>query len=84
MMTNSLSCPHDAGIHSVLDVGPPRHDMARVLAAGAMTFLLSGDLRLAMRATRLLIEDDHASRRIHARSPQAHRRRIGKPERTEL
>lgn len=83
-MTNSVSGPHHAGVHSVLDEGPPRHDVARVLAAGAMTFLLSGDLRLAMRATRLLIEDDHASRRINARDPQAHRRRMGKRERTEL
>jgi hypothetical protein len=31
--------------------------VASVITAGAMTFLLSGDLRLAVRATRLLIAD---------------------------
>jgi len=36
---------------------------AGTIGAVAMTFLLSGDLRLAMRATRLLIEDgrEHAA-----------------------
>lgn len=35
----------------------PADGLAGVITAGAMTFLLSGDLRLAMRATRLVIAD---------------------------
>jgi hypothetical protein len=44
---------------------PDREDTGSVFAAGAMTFLLSGDLRLAMRATRLLIADAHAPTSSH-------------------
>ncbi len=82
MMTNPVSGPPYGGIQSVLDEGPPRYDAARVLAAGAMTFLLSGDLRLAMRATRLLIGEERASRRLGGQEPRAGRRRVWKRQRT--
>jgi len=35
-----------------------RQGAAGLVTAGAMTALLSGDVRLALRATRLLIDDD--------------------------
>jgi hypothetical protein len=38
-----------------------RSELAGLITAGVMTFLLSGDLRLATRATRLLIADDRPS-----------------------
>jgi hypothetical protein len=82
MMTNSVSGPPYGGVRSVLDDGPPRYDVARVLAAGAMTFLLSGDLPLAVRATRLLIGEDHASRRASGQEPRARRRSVWKRQRT--
>jgi hypothetical protein len=78
MMTNSVSGAPYGGIQSAFDEGPRRHDAARVLAAGAMTFLLSGDLRLAMRATRLLIGEERASRRMGGQEPRARRRRVWK------
>jgi hypothetical protein len=34
-----------------------RSEVAGLISAGVMTFLLSGDLRLATRATRLLLSD---------------------------
>jgi hypothetical protein len=57
-----------------------RSELAGLITAGVMTFLLSGDLRLATRATRLLITDDHSSpmdtqRRLPSRRRIRHRRR---------
>jgi hypothetical protein len=57
-----------------------RSELAGLIAAGVMTFLLSGDLRLATRATRLLIADDRSSpidaqRRTPSRHRVRHRRR---------
>lgn len=40
---------------------PEPSGVAGLVAAGAMTALLSGDVRLAVRATRLLIDDDKTS-----------------------
>jgi hypothetical protein len=40
---------------------PAASGVAGLVAAGAMTALLSGDVRLAVRATRLLIDDDKTS-----------------------
>jgi hypothetical protein len=37
--------------------GDDRSELAGLIGAGVMTFLLSGDLRLATRATRLLIAE---------------------------
>jgi hypothetical protein len=56
-----------------------REDTGSVFAAGAMAFLLSGDLRLAMRATRLLMADAHApaphqQRRLRAGTRRMRRR----------
>lgn len=84
MMTNSISGPPYGDIQSVFDEGPRRYDAARVLAAGTMTFLLSGDLRLAMRATRLLIGEEHASRQVAGGESRARRRRMSKRQGTKL
>ena len=40
---------------------PESHGTAGVLTAGAMVALLSGDVRLAVRATRLMIDDGKQS-----------------------
>jgi hypothetical protein len=66
----------------------PDESVAGLLAAGAMTALLSGDVRLAVRATRVLIgdrktdardsaaKDPHRGRRVWRR-PQPSRSRGG-------
>jgi len=40
---------------------PEKHGTTGLVTAGAMTALLSGDVRLAVRATRLLIDDNKQS-----------------------
>jgi hypothetical protein len=58
-----------------------RSELPGLITAGVMTFLLSGDLRLATRATRLLIADGSGSAPADAQArPRAghrvrHRRR---------
>jgi hypothetical protein len=69
---HASAAPSDHSDHS---------ELAGLIAAGVMTFLLSGDLRLATRATRLLIADDRSSsidaqrRRTPSRQRIRHRRR---------
>jgi hypothetical protein len=46
-----------AGSHGQRHFEQDRSELAGLIAAGVMTFLLSGDLLLATRATRLLLRD---------------------------
>jgi hypothetical protein len=51
-----------------------RSELPGLITAGVMTFLLSGDLRLATRATRLLIADGGAAPADAQTPPRAGRR----------
>lgn len=53
---------------------PEKQSVAGLVAAGAMTALLSGDVRLAVRATRLLMDDGNAD----SQSPMGDSRRGGR------
>jgi hypothetical protein len=61
-MTSDLQARHQQYASPAPIEGPAddrdRSELAGLITAGVMTFLLSGDLRLATRATRLLISDD--------------------------
>ncbi len=52
---------------------PDRQGAAGLVTAGAITALLSGDVRLAVRATRLLIDDDKTNSRPEPQAPRATR-----------
>ncbi len=53
---------------------PERQGTAGLVTAGAMTALLSGDVRLAIRATRLLIDDNkQASQGVRPRATRLRR-----------
>lgn len=63
-MTADLNGPTETISSSTRWLGSPEHQsVAGLVAAGAMTALLSGDVRLAVRATRLLMSDDEAGPR---------------------
>jgi hypothetical protein len=51
---------------------PEKQSVAGLVAAGAMTALLGGDVRLAVRATRLLMENGEDD--SHASTGHSHRR----------
>jgi len=76
-MTTDHSNPQPTQAIAHNDVAEATHPegsgVAGLVAAGAMTVLLSGDVRLAVRATRMLIDDDKAS--DARRSSQGSRRR---------
>lgn len=75
MPFDSMSGHGHAGLGTTSD-GRPQDGVAGIVAAGAMTFLLSGDLRLALRATRLLIEDNRTLTLHPARGPDLPTRRF--------
>jgi hypothetical protein len=57
-MTSDLQARHHQQANPTPIEDPrDRSELPGLLMAGVMTFLLSGDLRLATRATRLLITD---------------------------
>jgi hypothetical protein len=75
MPFKSMSGHGHAGLGATSDERP-QDGVAGIVAAGAMTFLLSGDLRLALRATRLMIEDNRTLALHPAPGPDLRARRF--------